>query len=356
LDRAGWVMQPFSYERFLDNGADTHKAVARVMRLPNGLTLMVGRDVGEPERVRAVVRQAVILALGMMSVGALLIWYFIGRGALKRIDAISAESSRIIAGDLTRRLPQTGSNDEFDRLAASLNALLERIARLDVGVREVATNVAHDLRTPITRLRTRAELALNGRASVKDMRVALEACVAESDALVRTFNAILMISRLEAGGRISERATVALDELVSEFAELYEPGADDDGVRLLLEPPPEILAPVNRELVGQALSNLIENALRHGVSAQAPRVTIRLERRGHEAVISVEDNGEGVPTERINDLTERFVRIEGSRSTEGSGLGLSLVKAIADAHGGRLELENTNPGFAARLWLPVTPA
>jgi signal transduction histidine kinase len=160
LDEAGWVVLPFSYERFNQNEDRAYRAIGRVIRLPNGLILMVGRDVGEPERFRVIVRQALALALGIMTLGALAIWFLVGRGALKRIDAVAAESRRIIGGDLTRRLPVNGSNDEFDRLALSLNGLIERISKLDLGVRDVATNVAHDLRTPLTRIRSRAEHAL----------------------------------------------------------------------------------------------------------------------------------------------------------------------------------------------------
>lgn len=353
LDRPDWVMRPFTYERFAEGGEEEYRAIARVIRLPNGLTLLVGRDIGEPERVRGMVRQALTLALGMMTLGALLIWLLVGRRALNRIDAVSSESSRIIAGDLTRRLPVNGSGDEFDRLAESLNSLLDRISKLDVGVRDVANNVAHDLRTPLTRLRTRADHALSSSRNAKELRAALEGCVSESDRLIRTFNAILTISRLEAGAKLDNRQTAAVAPIINDVVELYEPTAEEAAATLEAETVADAEAPVHRELIAQALSNLIENALRHGLAEKDAKVTVSAALQPDATLaITVADNGKGVPAERLGDISGRFVRLEESRSSEGSGLGLSLVKAIAEAHGGRLVLADNAPGLKATIILP----
>ncbi|WP_457150980.1 HAMP domain-containing protein, partial [Mesorhizobium sp. P5_C1] len=224
LETEGWTNSPFSYQRFGEGelerqrnlpadqsttqsdpnepqaqGEKGHNAIALVLRLPNQMIMLVGRDLGEPERFRAVIRRALMLALGMMGLGGLLIWFFVGRAALKRIDSVSEASRRIMGGDLSGRLPVTGAGDEFDRLSENLNSMLARIATLNEGLKQVSDNIAHDLKTPLTRLRNRAEATLAGKHKTTDYRQALEGTIAESDQLIKTFNAILMISRLEAG-------------------------------------------------------------------------------------------------------------------------------------------------------------
>ena len=217
LETEGWTEVPFTYQRYgegiverrtpniseletLSAATETrHNAIALVSRLPNQMIVLVGRDLGEPERFRAVVRRALTFALGIMAVGGLLIWYFVGRRALKRIDSISEAGRRIMGGDLSGRLPVTGAGDEFDRLSENLNIMLTRIAGLNEGLKQVSDNIAHDLKTPLTRLRNRAEVALAGNPETEGYREALEATIAESERLIKTFNAILMISRLEAG-------------------------------------------------------------------------------------------------------------------------------------------------------------
>ncbi|TIX62401.1 MAG: HAMP domain-containing protein, partial [Mesorhizobium sp.] len=217
LEAEGWTTEPFSYRRFGEGelerqrnpvadpnessqsevqvqGEKGHNAIALVLRLPNQMIMLVGRDLGEPERFRAVIRRALMLALGMMALGGLLIWFFVGRAALKRIDSVSEASRRIMGGDLSGRLPVTGAGDEFDRLSENLNSMLARIATLNEGLKQVSDNIAHDLKTPLTRLRNRAEATLSGKHSTTDYRQALEGTIAESDQLIKTFNAILMIS------------------------------------------------------------------------------------------------------------------------------------------------------------------
>ena len=356
LDKPGWALVPFSYQRFGMGERNEFQAIAQVLRLPNGLTLLVGRDLGEPERFRGIVRQALMIALGIMTLGALAIWFFVGRRALRRIDGISLASNSIIAGDLSRRLPVSGSGDEFDRLSGSLNAMLDRITHLDAGVRDISNNVAHDLKTPLTRLRTRAEQALTQGRSTQDLRSALEANITDSDQLIRTFNAILMISRLEAGSTIDNRATVDLATLARDVAELYEPTAEEEHVALTVAADAPVEGEVNRELIAQALSNLIENALRHGKAESGSRIDVAVFRRGFETVLRVADNGQGIPPEQRDRATERFVRLEESRSLPGSGLGLSLAKAIAEAHGGELQLSDNGPGLRAELVIPAGSA
>ncbi len=371
LGTDGWTERPFYYRRYGETEPDRpraqagqddaqapasrgHDAVAVVLRLPNQMIMLVGRDLGEPQRLRDVVRQALVLALGMMGLGAVLIWFFVGRAALKRIDGVSAASRRIMGGDLSGRLPVTGAGDEFDRLSQNLNTMLARIATLNEGLKQVSDNIAHDLKTPLTRLRNRAEATLAGKHRTADYREALEATIAESDRLIKTFNAILMISRLEAGYSSENLAKVDLAAAVRDVIELYEPVAEEAGVALEAAPMEAVVIDGNRELVGQALSNIIDNAIKYSADAQAsPTVKVSLERNGGEIRLAVTDNGQGIPDEQDRArATERFVRLEKSRSQPGSGLGLSLAKAVMKFHRGRLDLLPADPGLSVVMSFP----
>lgn len=358
LDAEGFTAIPFRYERLGSADEEEHRALAQVVALPNGMRLMVGRDIGEREQVRGLVREALVTALAIMFAGALAIWFFVGRRALKRIDHMSEASEKIMAGDLSQRLPVSGSGDEFDRLSLSLNAMLGRIERLNEGLRQVSDNIAHDLKTPLTRLRNRAEAALTGDSGAEAQRQALEQMIADSDQLIRTFNALLMISRVEAGSSTAQMSEVDLSGLARDAVELYEPVAEDGGVSLTASIAPGITIPGNRELLAQALSNLIDNAIKYAGETPSPAINVTLAYSGGQVRLSVTDNGPGVPTDRREDVVKRFVRLDESRSKPGTGLGLSLVQAVTALHGGRLELndgspgETVNPGLAATMVLP----
>ncbi|MAY60942.1 MAG: two-component sensor histidine kinase [Rhizobiales bacterium] len=361
LDDEGWTTAPFIYERYGDPEEDeeAHRAMARIVALPNGMRLLVGRDIGEPEKFRGLVRQALAMALAIMFVGALAIWFFVGRRALRRIDHMSQASRKILAGDLSQRLPEGGSGDEFDRMSRSLNTLLGRIERLNEGLRQVSDNIAHDLKTPLTRLRNRAEAALVSTEDAEGYRHALEETIAESDQLIRTFNALLMISRVEAGSSVAEMGEVDLSGLAADAAELYEPVAEEAGVVLSQEIAPAITVQGNRELLAQALANMIDNAVKYAGDGENSRITVRLEGDKRTARLSVADNGPGIPEDRREDVIKRFVRLDESRTKPGTGLGLSLVQAVADLHGGTLVLAATDdsdaerPGLRATLELPA---
>ena len=358
LENDGWTQRPFSYQRYGVVGAEEteragHRAVALVLRLPNQMILLVGRDLGEPEILRGIVNRALTLAFGMMGVGAFLIWFFVGRSALKRIDSVSEASRRIMGGDLSGRLPVSGAGDEFDRLSENLNVMLARISRLNDGLKQVSDNIAHDLKTPLTRLRNRAEAALAGNPETAGYRAALEATIAESDQLIRTFNAILMISRLEAGYSAEQTTQVDLTDIVADVVELYEPAAEEVGV--VLEAAVEGRAPIaaNRELVAQALSNVVDNAIKYSAgSTETPKVLVSLKPQDGGYVLEVADNGPGIPEDDRDRATERFVRLEQSRTQPGSGLGLSLAKAVMEFHRGRLELSGRNPGLSVKMIFP----
>lgn len=363
LDQEGWTTAPFRYERYGDEGkSERHAALAEVFLLPNSLKILVGRDLGDPENFRGLVRQSLVVALGIMGIGALAIWYLIGRNALRRMDRMSGASQRIMDGDLTQRLPVGGSGDEFDRLSESLNAMLGRIEKLNEGLRQVSDNIAHDLKTPLTRLRNKAEAALAGKTEPAEFRESLSEIIAESDQLIRTFNALLMISRVEAGSAVAEMGPVDLTQIVADCVELYEPAAEDAGLSVKSEIAPDIQIIGNRELIGQALGNLLDNAIKYAEGASEGRIVVRLAREGETALLSVADNGPGIPAEHRADALKRFVRLDKSRSKPGTGLGLSLVEAVMEVHHGTLKLDATvgekgmEHGLTATMRFPVSAA
>ncbi|HXV30168.1 MAG TPA: ATP-binding protein [Sinorhizobium sp.] len=358
LDDEGWKAEPFRYRRFTDESrADSHVALAQVLFLDNGLRILVGRDLQEPEKFRALVRQALVVALGIMGLGALVIWFGIGRNALKRIDRMSEASTKIMAGDLSQRLPMSGSGDEFDRLSESLNAMLGRIEKLNEGLKQVSDNIAHDLKTPLTRLRNKAEAALASKEN-GNQSGALEEIIAESDQLIRTFNALLMISRVEAGSAAAEMNDVDLCGIVADCVELYEPVAEESALRLEANIQPGVVISGNRELIGQALGNLIDNAIKYAEGAENPLIRVEMKRSDRKVLLTVADHGPGVPEGMRGEVVERFVRLDESRSKPGTGLGLALVEAVMEMHHGSLDLTATEPGgkgLMVRMVFPVGP-
>lgn len=344
LDKEGWTPFPFRYKRYSESGdGRQHMASAHIFFLDSGLRILIGRDLGEPTKFRLLVRNALMVALAIMGGGALLIWLLVGRNALKRIDRMSAASKKIMAGDLSQRLPEGTSGDEFDRLSVSLNEMLGRIEKLNEGLRQVSDNIAHDLKTPLTRLRNRAADALDCDDDDR-RRSALEGIIAESDQLIRTFNALLMISRVEAGSIAAEMSDIDVSAIVADSAELYEPVAEEAGLSLVSKIEPGVTLRGNRELIGQALTNLLDNAIKYASEKSSdPVIRVSLSSVAGGVRIAVADHGPGVPENRRGDVVKRFVRLDESRSKPGTGLGLSLVEAVCSLHGGTLELAATDP-------------
>ncbi|OLP46849.1 sensor histidine kinase [Rhizobium oryziradicis] len=353
LDHEGWTDFPFGYNRYLETSNDRqHLALAKVFFLDNGLRILVGRDLGEPTKFRILVRKALMVALAIMGAGALLIWFAIGRNALKRIDRMSEAGKKIMAGDLAQRLPVSGSGDEFDRLSVSLNQMLERIEKLNEGLRQVSDNIAHDLKTPLTRLRNKASDALDD-GNEERRRAALEGIIGESDQLIRTFNALLMISRVEAGNIAAELSDLDLSVIATDTAELYEPVAEEAGYVLVSDVVQEGRVRGNRELIGQAIFNLLDNAIKYA-GDDGSEIRVSLKAGDQDVRLSIADHGPGIPAERRDDAVKRFVRLDESRSKPGTGLGLSLVAAVMALHGGRMELSDTNDGDGQAPGLTVT--
>lgn len=354
LGNTGWAET--KYRRLEEQDLADHRALVRVSQLPGGFRLLVGRDLEERRRVFGVVASAaqwsflVVIVLGLG--GGL----FVARRVLTRIDAMTGTAQRIMAGDLSERLPIGRSGDELDRLAGNLNVMLERIEALMGGLKEVSDNIAHDLKTPLTRLRNRAEEALAKSGSEGDYRAALERTIEESDGLIRTFNALLMIARAESGQARGDMTDFDGADVARDIHELYEPLAEDKGLVLTVEAEP---APLhgNRELISQALANLVENAIKYGKplpegDSGSANVTIGAKVEGNEILLSVADRGPGIPEADRARAIERFVRLEASRTLPGSGLGLSLASAVATLHGGGLRLSDNSPGLRATLVLP----
>jgi signal transduction histidine kinase len=354
ISQTGWTQSQFEYKRFELGREREYHAVARVVELPNGMRLLVGRDLGEPERFRQVVGRALALSLGAMVLLGILTWFLVGRRALKRLELVSRSTSRIMAGDRVERLPISGSGDEFDRLSTRLNTMLDRIDLLDQGLRNVSDNIAHDLKTPLTRLRNKADAVLRTKGRAARYRSTLEEVIADSDQIIKTFDALLMISRVESGSAVAEMSALDISALVEDVAELYQPVAEEAAVCFDTDIEPGVAFRGSRELLSQAISNLIDNALKYGAPETGPaRIRISLSLTGSIAHICVSDNGTGIPESDRARATERFVRLEESRNKPGNGLGLSLVRAVALLHSGVLEFSDNEPGLRACLLLPL---
>jgi signal transduction histidine kinase len=338
-----------------DEPAARRAALVQVIELPDDFRILVGRDVSESEELVAIVRRSLILTVALMVVLGLVSWIFVSRRVLKRIESIADTSQRIVGGDLSGRLEVTGSGDEFDRLAESLNTMLDRIERLMLGLKQVSDNIAHDLKTPLTRMRSRVEAAL-AKGGDAERRAALQATIDESDQLIRTFNALLMIARVEAGSSDTKFYAFDAAEVARDVFELYEPLAEQAGVVLRLDANRPAPMRGTRELVGQALANLVDNALKYADEvACEPRVVISVDKDDEAVRLAVADNGPGIAEEQRSRVLERFVRLEESRSKPGAGLGLSLVSAVAQLHRGDLLLCDNKPGLLAILRLPAAP-
>ncbi|MCA6116249.1 HAMP domain-containing protein [Bradyrhizobium sp. WSM 1738] len=361
----GW--SETGYRRLDEQDTADHRALVRVTELTNGFRLLVGRDLEERRRLFGIVANAAqwsLLVVIVLGIGG---GIFVARRVLQRIDAMTGTTKRIMAGDLSGRLPVGRSGDELDRLAESLNAMLERIEALMTGLKEVSDNIAHDLKTPLTRLRNRAEEALARSGSEAEYRAALERTIEESDGLIRTFNALLMIARAESGQARGNMDDFDAADVAKGIHELYEPLAEDDGMTLRVK---TTAARVhgNRELISQALANLVENAIKYGkpstviqpldpvAAARTHEVLIEARREGDRVLLSVTDHGPGIPESDRKHAVERFVRLEASRTLPGSGLGLSLASAVATLHGGELRLGDSHPGLTATLVIPALSA
>lgn len=353
-DTDGWLS--FVYpRRTVEGEVEIHEAIAVMTRLPEGMSLLVGQDIEERRQLEAQITNALGWAVGAMIVLGILGGAIISRNLVARIDDINRTAKDIMGGELSRRIPVTGAGDEIDQLAENLNDMLDQIERLMLGMRQVTDNIAHDLRSPLNRLRNRLEVTLMKPATQEEYAQALEKSIHEADELLGTFNALLLIARAEAGAARDGMDWVDLSALAQDAAELYEPVAEEAGLRLDLAIEPGIEYHGHRELLAQAIANLLDNAIKHaahpgGIGEGVIRLAVQ-SRGARGAEVSVSDNGPGIAPEDRERVLGRFVRLEQSRNTPGSGLGLSLVSAVTRLHGGALRLEDNEPGLRVVIGL-----
>ena len=333
----GWSQVSFRDE---EGVMDNARAVTTPVR--DGEFLVVGAD---PETIERLDHKMVPLfaqVFGAMAVVGVAGGFLMSAALRRRIDAITGTAEAIIGGDLSRRMSISRSHDEFDRLSATLNQMLDRIDGLMSNLRQVSSDIAHDLRTPLTRLRQKLDLADASRQDVTALQGALDEAGAHADELLTLFTAILSISEVEAGGAKLRVRPLDLSALVTDIAESYGPAAEDSDRKLVCSIESGVVIDGQRELIAQLLVNLLDNALRH--TPPTSEISVALTSSAEEAVLTVADNGPGITPEDRDRVFERFVRLERSRTTPGHGLGLRLVAAIAAAHRATITLEDNHPG------------
>lgn len=340
----GWLNFEFKDSRA---GGRAFRARARPFTLKGGLQLLVGRDIRELEATQQLIIQALLwgiaITLGLALVGGIAM----SRSMIRRIELINHTSREIIAGDLSRRIPMSGRADDFDQLAENLNSMLDEIQRLMEGIRHVSDNIAHDLRTPLTRLRNRLEQLLTGLDANSPQLQQVERSIVDADQLLSTFAALLRIARIESGGHTANFVSVDLAQLVQDAAELYEALAEDKQISLSTKVDIPVVIEGDRDLLFQSITNLLDNAVKYTPIGGYIELSIQPDDRGAELIVA--DNGAGIPGDEHDKVTQRFYRMQQSRSTPGNGLGLSLVVAVAKLHHAELVLQDNRPGLRASL-------
>ncbi len=346
-ENLGWVNAIVSVRDDDDERPNSTGVRAQVIQLPGGFRLLIGRDLedfGElHEHTLQVLAATVCLSLILALMGGLAF----SRTILRRIETINLTSRSIMAGELEKRIPVTGSGDEFDQLAANLNAMLAKIQQLMDGMRQVTDNVAHDLRSPLNRLRTRLEVTLLTRRSDKQYRAEMEQTLSDVDGLLGTFNALLSIAQIESGVDRGNWEFVDLSALVRDVADLYEPLAEVGEIVFFQDIAEGLRLYGNGRLLTQAIANLLDNAIKY--TPRGGKVEITARAHHNKIKVAVKDTGPGIAAEKRDIVLERFVRLETSRTTSGNGLGLSLVRAVTRLHGATLELDHNNPGLSVSL-------
>ncbi len=319
--------------------------------LQDGTHLLVGRDVEDLDEFEGKIRLALVLSISLIFVIAGAVSVSVTRRTVGRIESINATSRAIMQSGLGRRIPLRGTRDEWDELAANLNSMLARIEALMGEVKQYTDNVAHDLRTPLSRIRGRLEKA--GRHEGSSVETLIGDTIADLDDVLGMFSSLTRISQIEANDRTAGFHMIDLAAIAREVVELFDATAEDEGVQLDVTGDPSVPVNGDRDLLFDAISNLVDNAIKHG--REAGRVTLEISSRDDGAVISVSDDGPGIPTNEHQQVFKRFYRLERSRGTTGNGLGLSLVAAVARLHGANIEVLDKKPGLELRLCFPQTP-
>jgi signal transduction histidine kinase len=346
------VFVEFEYDRRVQGQLATRRARGMALLLAGGFELLVARDVAERDLTRQLLTTTLPWSVIMMLVFGLIGGALISRNVLARLDSINRTSAEIVAGNFSHRVPLTAAHDEFDALAENLNRMFERIERLMKGMREVADSVAHDLRTPLSRLRNHLEEAQRRLDPQSPHAAEVEAAIAETDGLIATFNALLLIAEADSGMARGALTQIDLSAVVADVAELYAPLAEEKNIALAVLPAGILTIEGNRSLISQALANLLDNAIKY--TPAEGRVTIFAGETPSGVDLTVADSGPGIPAADRARVVERFVRLEASRNSPGTGLGLSLVAAVARLHQARLTLDDNNPGLKATISFPRT--
>lgn len=330
-------------------GGEADRVRVLAAPLPDGLRLMVGEDLERVSTLDGLIARAfgwAFLGVVLLGAGA---GYALSRALERRFGDMSAAAEAIIDGDMGRRIPLKGTGDDFDALGATLNRMLDRIGALMDSLRQVSSDIAHDLRTPLTRLRQKLEASLGAQTEAERSAMA-ESALRDMDAILDMFAALLRIAQIEGGARRSGFRPVELDRIAAAVVEAFAPSAEEGGRRLSLHSDGRAPIEGDRELLIQMLANLVENGLRHTPPGASIEVSTATSDAG--AVLCVRDDGPGVPVEARPRLFDRFVRLEQSRSTPGSGLGLALVAAVARLHDAEIELGDAQPGLIVRVSFP----
>ena len=349
LDEAGWVR--FAIERL---GTETlaTEVLGRTYLLPDDHRLLVGRSLYEAARVKSAINRALGWGLALTVLLGVVGGYFTSRHLLQRVESMNRTARRVIGGDMKSRMRLSSAGDEFDQLAAGFNEMMDEIERLVESLRTVTDNVAHDLRTPLNRLRSRIDVALLTPADGDSLRRTLEETLAEADNILATFNAILTISNVESGQRLHSFESIDPARLAEDVAELYEPLAEEKGIALHSAFQPGLSVAGDRHLLFQALANMVDNAVKYTPAGGRVEMTLAATADDSGIEIIVADSGPGIAADQRQRVLERFVRLDATRTTPGNGLGLSLVQAVARLHGARLTLEDNHPGLRVRLCFP----
>lgn len=349
--KGGWLS--FEVERGRGDQMTTHEIRAKPFRLAGGFRLLVGRDMAERVEFQEVIASTLGWALGITIILGVAGALYQSHKLLRRVEAVAATSRTIVHGDLARRVPLEGSGDEFDRLSSSLNEMLDQIEQLMTGMRAVTDSLAHDLRSPLTRLKGRIEVTLRGAPDLGRYRETLEQTIADTDAILATFNALLSIAQAEAGAARANMTRLELGQLARDALELYEPVAEKKGVTL--EPAIGNGAVIvgHAQLLAQSVANLLDNAIKY--TPAGGRIALAVRDAGERAELIVADSGPGVPAADRDRVLEPFVRLDASRTSPGSGLGLSLVAAVAKLHRASLTLDDHKPGLRVTLSFERAP-
>jgi signal transduction histidine kinase len=321
---------------------------AMLETLPGGDRLLVGKDISDLDGFTDQIKTAVVSGVALIFVLAGVASILVTRRTVGRIESINATSQAIMLSGLDKRIPLRGTNDEWDRVAENLNLMLDRIETLMGEVKQVSDSVAHDLRTPLTRMRGRLEKAYHGPRIGENDQSLIGDTIADLDAVLRILSSIMRIAQIETQARKEAFRSVNLAEIAGEVVELYDAAAEQDGTRLTVVGDREVLVIGDRDLIFDAIANLLDNAIKHGRAGG--KVVVSNETIDGQPVISIADDGRGIPADQYEHVFKRFYRLEHSRYTPGNGLGLSLVAAVARLHGARIEMLDNSPGLTFRLW------